>query len=183
MRDGDEAAFTELVERYHPRLIRLAGTFVGGRDLMEDIAQETWLAVVRGVDRFEGRSSFRTWLFQICANRARSIAVRENRIVPVQDVTRLADQPLFAGDGSWQTPPDRWAVGERDQADLLAAVQAAILGLPSSQRQVITLRDVEGLTAAEVCEVLMLTGGNQRVLLHRARLHVRSELGRAVVAR
>ena len=101
----------------------------------------------------------------------------------MQDVTRLAHQPLFAGDGSWQTPPDRWAVEARDQTDLLVAVQAAILDLPSSQRQVITLRDVEGLSAEEVCEVLMLTDGNQRVLLHRARLHVRSELGRAVAAR
>ncbi|GAC1382216.1 MAG: sigma-70 family RNA polymerase sigma factor [Marmoricola sp.] len=181
VRAGDEAAFTELVERYHPRLIRLAGTFVGGRDLVEDVAQETWLAVLRGVDAFEGRSSFKTWLFQICANRARSIAVREQRIVPVEDVTLIADQPVFAADGSWQEPPHPWATDALDRADLVAAVQAAIRELPFTQRQVITLRDVEGLSAEEVCAVLVLTDANQRVLLHRARLRVRSILGSAVL--
>ena len=180
IRAGDEPAFTELVERYHPRLIRFAGTFVGGRDLVEDVAQETWLAVLRGVDRFEGRSSFKSWLFQICANRARSIAVREHRVVPVEDVTLLADHPVFAADGSWESAPDPWAALVVDQADLLAAVQAAILELPWAQRQVITLRDVEGLPAQEVCAVLMITEVNQRVLLHRARLRVRTVLGAAV---
>ena len=180
MRAGDELAFGELVERYQPRLLRLAGTFVGSRDLVEDIAQETWLAVFRGVDRFEGRSSFRTWLFQICANRARSIAVRERRIVPVEDVTRVADRPVFAADGSWETPPDPWADEAGDRAELVAAVQTAIVALPLTQRQVITLRDVEGLSAEEVCEVLMLSDGNQRVLLHRARLRVRAALGTVV---
>ncbi len=180
VRAGDELAFGELVELYHPRLIRWAGTFVGSRDLVEDIAQETWLAVLRGVDRFEGRSSFKTWLFQICANRARSIAVREQRIVPVEDVTRVADQPVFTVDGSWETPPDQWAAEVADRAGLVAAVQTAILALPLAQRQVITLRDVEGLSAEDVCEVLMLTDGNQRVVLHRARLRVRAAVGMAV---
>ena len=180
VRAGDELAFSELFERYHPRLIRWAGTFAGRRDLVEDIAQETWLAVLRGVDRFEGRSSFKTWLFQICANRARSIAVREHRIVPVDDVTRVADQPVFAVDGSWETPPVRGAAAAGDRAELLDAVQTAILALPFTQRQVITLRDIEGLAAEAVCEVLMLTDGNQRVLLHRARLRVRAALGREV---
>lgn len=182
MRGGDESAFSELVERYHPRLLRWAGTFVGSRDLAEDIAQETWLAVLRGVHRFEGRSAFRTWLFQICANRARSIAVSEHRIVPVDDVTRVADQPVFAADGSWETPPDEWATEAEDRAELIAAVRTAIIALPPAQRQVMTLRDVEGMSAEEVCEVLMLTDGNQRVLLHRARLHVRAALGRAAVS-
>jgi RNA polymerase sigma-70 factor (ECF subfamily) len=177
VRDGDEAAFAELVERYHPRLIRLAATFVGGRDLVEDVAQETWLAVLRGVDRFEGRSSFKTWLFQICANRARSIAVRESRIVPVSDVFDVAERPAFAPDGSWESPPEEWATAALDRAELVSAVRTAILGLPLSQRQVITLRDVEGLSAEEVCAVLALTDGNQRVLLHRARHRVRTLLG------
>ena len=180
MRAGDPTAFGELVERYHPRLVRWAGTFVGSRDLVEDVAQETWLAVLRGVDRFEGRSSFKTWLFQICANRARSIAAQEQRIVPVEDVTRVATQPVFTVDGSWETPPDQWADAVEDHAELVAAVQTAILALPLTQRQVITLRDVEGLSAEEVCEVLTLTDGNQRVLLHRARLRVRAALGKAV---
>jgi RNA polymerase sigma-70 factor, ECF subfamily len=176
LRAGDESAFTELVERYHPRLIRLAGTFVSGRDLVEDVAQETWLAVVRGVDRFEGRSSFKSWLFQICANRARSIAVHEQRIVPVEDVTRVADQSAFAADGSWETQPEDWASSVQDEAELLASVQAAILELPPTQRQVVTLRDVDGLAAEEVCAILALTDANQRVLLHRARLGVRNAL-------
>lgn len=177
LRAGDELAFAELVERYHPRLIRLAATFVGGRDLVEDIAQETWLAVLRGVDRFEGRSSFKTWLFQICANRARSIGARESRIVPVSDVFNVADRPAFAADGSWKSPPEEWAATALDRTELVSAVRTAILELPPSQRQVITLRDVEGLSAAEVCDVLMLSDGNQRVLLHRARHRVRTLLG------
>jgi RNA polymerase sigma-70 factor (ECF subfamily) len=181
LRSGDEAAFTELVRRYHPRLVRLAATFVGGRDLVEDVAQETWLGVLRGVDRFEGRSSFQAWLFQICANRARSIAVRESRVVPVSEVFDVADRPVFAADGSWEAPPEQWATAAMDRTELVAAVQVAIAELPPTQRQVITLRDVEGLSAAEVCDVLLLSDGNQRVLLHRARQRVRTVLA-AVVA-
>ena len=181
LRTGDESAFTELVQRYHPRLVRLAATFVSGRDLVEDVAQETWVGVLRGVDRFEGRSSFRTWLFQICVNRARSIAVQEGRVVPVSDVFDVADRPVFAVDGSWASPPEQWTTAAMDRAELVAAVQAAIAELPPTQRQVITLRDVEGLSAADVCGVLLLSDGNQRVLLHRARLRVRTLLA-AVVA-
>lgn len=179
---GDESAFTELVERYHGRLVRLAGTFVGRRDLVEDAAQETWVAVVRGLERFEGRSSFKTWLFQICANRARSLAVREQRIVPVEDVTSVSDQPAFAADGSWAIPPEPWAYDADDRTELLATVRSAIQDLPWRQLQVITLRDVEGLSAQEVCEVLVLSESNQRVLLHRARVRVRAAVA-AEVAR
>lgn len=182
LRSGDEVAFTELVRRYHPRLVRLAATFVGRRDLAEDVAQETWLAVVRGVDRFEGRSSFQAWLFQICVNRGRSIAVREGRIVPVSEVFDVADRPVFAADGSWASPPERWATAAMDPTELVAAVRAVIAELPPAQRQVITLRDVEGLSAAEVCDVLLLSDGNQRVLLHRARQRVRAALGAAAAS-
>ena len=134
------------------------------------------------MDRFEGRSSFRTWLFQICANRARSIAVQESRVVPVGDVFDVADRPVFAADGSWASPPEQWNSAAMDRTELVAAVQAAIAELPPTQRQVITLRDVEGLSAADVCDVLLLSDGNQRVLLHRARVRVRTLLGAAVAS-
>ncbi len=183
LRSGDESAFTELVERYHPRLVRLAATFVSGRDLVEDVAQETWVGVLRGVDGFEGRSSFRAWLFQICVNRARSIAVQEGRVVPVSDVFDVADHSVFAADGSWASPPEQWTTEAMDRTELVAAVRAAITQLPPTQRQVITLRDVEGLSAADVCDVLVLSDGNQRVLLHRARQRVRALLGAAVASR
>jgi RNA polymerase sigma-70 factor (ECF subfamily) len=180
---GDESAFRSLVERYHTRLVRFAGSYVSRNDLAEDVAQETWIAVLRGVDRFEGRSSFATWLFQICANRARSIAQREHRTIPAADVSVLSDRPVFSADGSWAAPPDAWSAeveAMADDAALLVAVHEAILGLPSAQRQVITLRDVEGLTAQEACDVMMISSVNQRVLLHRARLQVRTVLASAM---
>ncbi|CAN5565858.1 sigma-70 family RNA polymerase sigma factor [soil metagenome] len=187
LRIGDETAFTELVRRYHSRLVALAGTFVGRRDLAEDVVQETWLAVLGGLDRFEGRAALRTWLFQICANRARSVAEREHRMIPVEQVDTdqrpdvFADP--FAADGSWATPPRRWSgsiESDVDDSGLVAAVRVAIAGLPAGMRQVVTLRDVDGLSAQEVCAVLALSATNQRVLLHRGRARVRAALERAV---
>lgn len=183
LRAGDEAAFTALVGRYHVRLVGLATSFVGRRDLAEDVVQETWLAVLKGMERFEGRASLRTWLFQICANRARTAAVREQRTEPVADLDGGADTDLFAADGSWLTPPRRWAGRRSDDADdsrLVAAVRTAIEELPVRQRQVVTLRDVDGLSAEEVCAVLAISDANQRVLLHRGRAHVRAAIDRMV---
>ncbi len=182
LRAGDEAAFTELVRRYHVLLVRLAATFVARRDLAEDAVQDTWLAVLSGIDGFAGRAEFRTWLFTVCANKSRSLAVRERRTVPVDDVG--ADIDLrFARDGSWETPPRPWAGSMDDDVDdsaLVAAVRMAIDALPESLRRVVTLRDVENMSAGEVCTVLSISDANQRVLLHRGRARVRAALERRV---
>jgi RNA polymerase sigma-70 factor (ECF subfamily) len=163
LRAGDEAAFAELVSRYHPRLVGLARTFVATREAAEDVAQETWLAAVRGIDRFEGRSLLHTWLFQICVNRARTRGILDKRLVPSSRVDTS----------------EHWS--ERVDDRLLAAglaeqVQTAISHLPRAQQLVVTLRDIEGLTGEEVCAALSITDANQRVLLHRARSTLRRRL-------
>ena len=173
LRAGDEAAFAALVRMYQAKLLRVAETVVGSRAVAEEVVQDTWLAVVRGVDRFEGRSSFKTWLFHILLNRARTSAGREHRTTSVRDDT-FDDR--FDGTGAWATPPVPWAdrVDDRLVADRLAArVREILPTLPESQRQVVVLRDVEGLSSAEVKETLGVSDGNQRVLLHRARAHIR----------
>ena len=187
LRSGDEAAFRAFVERYHPSLLRLAVTMVPNRAIAEEVVQETWLGVVRGIARFEGRSSLRTWLFHILVNRARSTGARENRRpsgraewVPAVDPSR------FGEDGAWVDPPVPWPdhVDDRLAAEMLAAhVRAGLTELPDLQRQVVTLRDVEGLDAADVCQLLGISDANQRVLLHRARSRIRgmleNQLGKA----
>ncbi len=181
LRRGDEDAFAALVERYHTRIVRLACTFVGGHHTAEDVAQETWLAALRGLDRFEGRSSLRTWLFQICANRARTAGVREHRVVPVDGGGPTVDPGRFDTHGAWSTPPvlPTDAVDDRlTAASLAACALRAIDDLPPAQRQVVTLRDAEGLTSKDVCEVLSISEANQRVLLHRGRAQVRAVLER-----
>jgi RNA polymerase sigma-70 factor (ECF subfamily) len=176
LREGDEAAFASLVAMYQTRLLRLAGTVVGSRSVAEEVVQDTWLAVVRGVDRFEGRSSFQTWLFHILLNRARSTAGREHRstLLPEGD---LDDR--FDGRGHWATPVVPWSdqVDDRLVAErLVDRVKELLPALPDGQREVIVLRDIEGLPAAEVSELLGLTDGNQRVLLHRARIRIREQI-------
>jgi RNA polymerase sigma-70 factor, ECF subfamily len=179
---GDEDAFTELVQRYHTRLIRFAMTFVSGQAAAEDVAQETWVAVVAGLSRFEGRSSLQTWIFRICANRARTHGGREYRTVPVPTGEPSVEASRFNHNGAWSSPPEPWpSVDDRLEADALAPlVRTAIEGLPEVQRQVVTLRDIEGLTARDACEVLSITEANQRVLLHRGRARVRSEIERGL---
>jgi RNA polymerase sigma-70 factor (ECF subfamily) len=176
MRAGDQVAFAELVERYHTRLVRFAGTFVASRQSAEDVAQDTWLAVIRGVERFEGRSSLQTWLYRICANRARSRGGSDRRAVPIGTGGSAVSRDRFDAGGAWVIPPEPWnEVDERLLAESLAPLVLAAVGdLPDLQRQVVTLRDVEGLTSRETCEVLSITEANQRVLLHRARSRVRS---------
>jgi RNA polymerase sigma-70 factor (ECF subfamily) len=178
---GDDAAFGSLVERYHPRLVGLARGFVGDGDAAQDVAQETWIAVLRGGDRLEGRSTFRTWLFRICANRARSAAGREHRSSPADLAEPAVDPRRFTGSGQWASAPDDWAATVDDRivaSELAARAKLAIEELPDLQRQVVTLRDVEGLTSIEVCDVLSLTPANERVLLHRGRSRVRAFLER-----
>jgi RNA polymerase sigma-70 factor (ECF subfamily) len=179
---GDEEAFGALVRSYHTRLVRLAQTVVPSRAVAEEVVQDTWLAVMRGVERFEGRSSLRTWLFHILLNRARTTARREGRAttLPDEDVGERFDRT-----GAWATPPVPWSdeVDDRVVADRLARrVREILPTLPDSQRQVVVLRDVEGLPATEVADLLGVTDGNQRVLLHRARARIRRELELEVTA-
>jgi RNA polymerase sigma-70 factor (ECF subfamily) len=184
LRAGDDHAFIVLVSRHHESMVRLASTFVPA-SAAEEVVQDTWMAVVRGIDRFEGRSSLRTWLLRIMVNRARTTGARERRTSPVDDVERAVDPGRFDQNGAWGVPPVPWT----EQADdRLAAesvrpvLRSALSGLPPMQRRVVALRDVDGLTSREVCEVLDITEGNQRVLLHRGRSRLRqaleTELGR-----
>jgi RNA polymerase sigma-70 factor (ECF subfamily) len=192
LRAGDEVAFRELVTRYHGSLVRVARGYVPSRALAEEAAQETWLAVLDGIDRFEGRSSVKTWLFRILVNRAQVRGLRERRTVPDPALAGgeggapAVEPERFRGSehqwsGHWASPPRRWDGVPEDRlvaAETRAVVDAAIEALPPAQREVIALRDVQGLSAAEVCELLDLSEGNQRVLLHRARSKVRAALER-----
>ena len=179
---GDEAAFVELVRDYQTRLQRLAESVVPSRAVAEEVVQDTWLAVLRGVERFEGRSSFKTWLFHVLLNRARSAAGREHRAPP------LAHEDLgerFDAAGAWATPPVPWSEEAEDRLvaeQLVTHVRQLLPELPEAQRQVLLLRDVEGLPAPDVCELLGVSDGNQRVLLHRARVHLRQQLDREMHA-
>jgi RNA polymerase sigma-70 factor (ECF subfamily) len=183
LRDGDEQAFTTLVERYNPALLRLALSFVASRAVAEEVVQDTWLAVLRGLGRFEERSSLRTWMFTILVNRARSTGVREARSVPVADAGPAVDAARFGPSGAWTAPPERWieeAENRVDAVKLSELLRGGLDGLPPRQREVVLLRDVEGLSSAEVCEVLAITEANQRVLLHRGRSRLRQLLESAL---
>jgi RNA polymerase sigma-70 factor, ECF subfamily len=175
LRAGDESAFVALIELYQPRLLRLAEVTVGSRAVAEEVTQDTWLAVVRGVERFEGRSSFKTWLFHILLNRARSTAGRELRAGRPE---RVVDE-RFDRSGAWIAPPEPWADRADDRvvaASLAARVQELLPQLPDGQRQVVVLRDLEGLSAGDVASLVGISDGNQRVLLHRGRAQLRQLL-------
>ena len=196
----DEQAFATLVDRYHARLVRLASLFVPNQAVAEEVVQETWIGVLQGIDRFEGRSSFRTWLFRILTNQARRRGQREARSLPFAafsasseaDELEPAVAPerfLLAGDewaGHWVSFPQNWHETPEDlllSDETRTLVQQAVDALPSNQRIVITLRDIEGFSAAEVCSALAISETNQRVLLHRARSKVRGQLERYLEAR
>jgi len=184
LRAGDQEAFSELVERFHPAMVRLALTRVRSRAVAEEVAQDAWLGLLRGIDKFEGRSSLRSWLFRIVINRAISSGVRERRQLPVHDTELEHRDGRFSQDGWWVTPPTHWADEVLDRVvapTLVERVHAVIAELPEGQRQVVTLRDVEGLSGAEVCAILNITEGNQRVLLHRARTRIRVALEQEVM--
>lgn len=184
LRAGDEAAFSELVERFHPAMVRLALTRVRSRAVAEEVAQDAWLGLLRGLDKFEGRSSLRSWLFRIVINRAISAGVRERTHLPVQDEELEHRDGRFSQDGWWVAPPVHWAdeVLDRITAPALAErVRDEIARLPPSQRAVVTLRDIDGLSSNEVCAILDITEGNQRVLLHRARTRIRAALEQEVL--
>ncbi len=188
LRAGDEAAFAALVDRYQASLVRLARMYVRDRSVAEEVAQETWLAVLNGIDRFEGRSSFKTWLFRILTNRAKTRGERESRSVPFSSIGD-PDEPAVDPDrfrdatdqypGGWREFPQPWE-GDPEERLLAGEARALILEtieqLPPNQRAVITLRDIEGFGSDDVCNVLGVSDTNQRVLLHRARAKVRRAL-------
>jgi RNA polymerase sigma-70 factor, ECF subfamily len=190
LRDGDEHVFEEVVNRYHPSLVRVARGYVGAQAVAEEVVQETWIAVIEGISRFEGRSSLKTWLYRILVYRAQSLGERERRTISMTDLAgETEDGPQVAPErfrgadalwaGHWATPPRHWdgATEERLLAgETRSILEAAVDALPPSQRLVITLRDIHGLTANEVCDLLSITEGNQRVLLHRGRAKVREAL-------
>ena len=179
LRAGDEQAFVLLVRRYHDPMLRLACSFVPSLAVAEEVVQDTWMGVLRGLGGFEGRSSFRTWLFRILVNRARTAGARERRSVAVGSGGPAVDGSRFDSAGSWSDPPEHWteAIDDRLYAGKLAdRIRSAIVELPPRQREVVTLRDVEGMSSSEVCLVLDISEGNQRVLLHRGRSRVRQVL-------
>jgi len=167
-------------------MLRLANSFVSSTAVAEEVVQDTWVGVLRGIDGFAGRSSFRTWLLRILVNRARSTGVREHRSVAVGDAGPVVDRSRFDASGAWMSPPQHWIEDSEDRmhAQALAGhIQKTLDELPERQREVIVLHDVDGLSSHEVCDVLEISDANQRVLLHRGRSHLRqaleAEMGRA----
>jgi RNA polymerase sigma-70 factor, ECF subfamily len=176
LRAGDEDAFVALAEKYRPVMLSLALDYVPSRAVAEEVVQDTWIGVLRGIGRFEHRSTFRTWLFRIVINRAVSAATRERRSVPVDDMEPVVSASRFDALGNWAVPPEPWAEQVEDRmmaAKMAARILAAIGELPPRQREVVTLRDVQGMNSAEVCSALDISEGNQRVLLHRGRSWLR----------
>jgi len=191
LRAGDERAFEALVERHYATMLAVARHYVKTRAVAEEVVQEAWLGVLNGIDRFEGRSSLRTWILRILVNTAKTRGAREARTVPFASLAPEGDEPAveperfrsaddpFPGHwraypGNWQQLPDE-ALAERETLDV---VLATIHQLPSPQRIVITMRDIQGCDSQEVCDALDVSEGNQRVLLHRARSKVRRALER-----
>ncbi len=186
LRTGDEQAFVTLVARYRDSMLRLAAGYVPSRAVAEEVVQDTWVGVLRGLGTFEGRSSVRTWLFRILVNRARSAGAREQRSVAVADLQPVVDRARFDRTGHWAAPPEHWVEDIDNQvtaAKMVDRIRSAVEELPDRQRAVVTLRDIEGMTSEEVCGVLEISDGNQRVLLHRGRSKLRelleAEFGRA----
>ena len=186
---GDEAAFTLVVEQYHGPLIRFALLFVADRAVAEEVVQDTWLAVLNGLHSFEGRSTLKSWIFGILSNRAKTRGVREKRTIAFSDLSSpglddesAVDPDRFTAGGSWAVPPARWDKENPEtlllHTETLAMIEKAMADLPAAQRAVVTLRDVDGLDAAEVCNILDVSETNQRVLLHRGRSRVRRALER-----
>ena len=189
LRAGDERTFRELFARSYPMMKRVARAYVGSDAVAEEVVQETWVAIVTGLDRFEGRSALGTWIFSILSNQAKTHSARERRAVPFSCATPgdaeepAADPDRFQKDdeawpGHWATPPRPWQKPERRLLSLEARgrLKAALAQLPERQRLIVGLRDIEGHSAEEVCELLELSQENQRVLLHRGRSRLRAIL-------
>jgi RNA polymerase sigma-70 factor (ECF subfamily) len=187
LRRGDEAAFSHLLHLYHAALVRLALAYVPSRAVAEEVVQETWVGVLDGLAAFAGRSSLKTWLFRILTNRAKTRGVRERRTIPFSSLSDAETDPepavppeRFRASGMWGVSPRRWEDDAPEQVlmnqQALAHLEEAIAALPPNQRVVVTLRDIDGLSADEVCNVLGISETNQRVLLHRARSRLRGVL-------
>jgi RNA polymerase sigma-70 factor (ECF subfamily) len=179
LRSGDEQAFVVLVGRYRDAMLRLASGYVPNRAVAEEVVQDTWVGVLRGLGGFEGRSSVRTWVFRILVNRARTAGTRERRSVAIEDMGPVVDQSRFDQAGRWASPPEAWIEQIDDRlaaAKMAVRIRTAIEDLPARQREVVTLRDIEGLSSDDVCGVLDITDANQRVLLHRGRSKLRQIL-------
>ncbi len=175
LRAGDERAFEELIRMYQGTLLRVAQMYVSSRAVAEEVVQETWLAVLNGIDRFESRSSLKTWIFRILANRAKTRAHREGRTIPLSalsDSEPAVEPPRF-DQGAWAALPADWPEERLLGEETLGVIAVAIEALPPTQRAVIALRDVQGWSAEDVRNALELSETNQRVLLHRARSKVR----------
>ena len=188
LREGDEAAFLALVERHHGAMVRLARVFVRSDGVAEEVAQEAWLGVLAGLPRFERRASLRAWIFRILVNQAKARAAREARSAPLSALedpaedgeTSVPPERFLGADGRWPghwaSPPQAWPEELVASREAVTLVGVALEGLPPLQRTVMTLRDVEGWESGEVCELLGVSEGHQRVLLHRARSAVRARL-------
>ena len=186
LRNRDEAAFALLLDAWSAGLLRLARTFVSTHDSAAEVVQETWLAVVRSIGQFEGRSSLKTWVYRILVNTARRRGTRERRTVPWSSLTAQDEGPTVEPDrfqgpdgeypGHWAAFPAPWPERHVESAELRDVLTTALAALPDRQRTVITLRDVEGYSSEEVCAILEISAANQRVLLHRARACVRGAL-------
>jgi RNA polymerase sigma-70 factor, ECF subfamily len=178
LRSGDEDAFVMLVAQYQPSMLRFARAYVQSGAVAEEVVQDTWMGVVKGIDRFEGRSALKTWLFRILVNRARSAGVHEHRFV-ASDVHHAVDPIRFDSGGQWAEPVQHWTEESEERLDAATwgpILQSGLEDLPPRQRQVVVLRDVEGLSNDEVCAVLDISAGNQRILLHRGRTRLREIL-------
>lgn len=194
LRGGDRQAFERIVDEWSPALLRTALAYVPSRAVAEEVVQDTWLGVLQGLGRFEGRSALRTWVFQILLNNARTRGQRERRTIPFSSMLRRdrngsggpsVDPSRFQGrrgeqPGAWARPPADWEspAAKLATAEARLAMLQAIAALPARQREVLTLRDIQGWGAEETCNALDLTESNQRVLLHRARAKVREALER-----
>ena len=190
LRAGDEAAFAKIVDEYSASMRRVALTFVRSREVADEVVQEAWVGVIRGIDRFEGRSSLKTWIFRILTNVAKTRGEREARSVPFSSLEppggeSSVDPDRFFGPedagptGAWSSPPTSWSAVPEERLlsqEVRSVIDGAIEALPDTQRVVITLRDVQGFASDEVCNVLELSETNQRVLLHRARSKVRAAI-------
>jgi RNA polymerase sigma-70 factor, ECF subfamily len=188
LKRGDEAAFIQLVELHQGLMLRVARRYVRSSAVAEEVVQETWLGVLNGLERFEGRASLKTWIFRILTNRALSRAEREGRCIPFSALG-AADEPAVDPDrfrpegdqypGGWKCFPTSWDELPEDKLlgrETLSLVGDAIAALPERQHLVIVMRDIEGWSAEEVCEAMAISEANQRVLLHRARSKVRAAL-------
>jgi RNA polymerase sigma-70 factor (ECF subfamily) len=192
LRARDETMFTVLIDAWSPGMLRAARAYVADDHTAHDVVQEAWLGVLRGIDRFEARSSLRTWAYRILVNRAKTRGVRDARAIPTaglvpagEDQGPTVDPARFRGPGDpypghWRSSPPAWPSPEDDAvaAETRRELAAALAGLPARQRVVVTLRDVAGHSGQEVCDLLSISAANQRVLLHRGRAALRAALER-----